>query len=151
MSRLKKNLIILQLCLSFTYLIWLCMQPYAKNTLSQKYTHSLYQMVIEKKELFSTLDEETQKSLVSGYEKVFPQKKLSYLAELKIVFFQKTSPFALGWLFFSIVVSLLLRFDIENGAKIAWILPALVVFYAFFQKHCFRKQSFSFSQRRIYS
>lgn len=58
MSRKKKVLIIVQLCLAFSYLSWILIQPYVKAVISQKSQRALYEMILERKTLFDKLQQE---------------------------------------------------------------------------------------------
>jgi hypothetical protein len=132
MSRKKKIFTIVHLCLAFSYLCWLLIQPYAKDILSKKSEQSLYQMVFEKEARFKLLTAEEQADLIEGY--ALAQKKGSspWIQEIERIFFVETPPFALAWLFFSFVVCLLLLFRIEGAAFSVWLLPVITLTYAYF-------------------
>lgn len=131
MSRLKKILIIIQLCLAFSFLFWLFIQPYVKNYVLKKTEAALYETLFSKNEMFSALDAQTQALLQNGYETINLRKNATFFSQLKFAF-HETHPLAFAWLFFALVVSFLLLFHVKNAPFIAWILPSLVVFYAIF-------------------
>lgn len=131
MSRKKKILIIFHLCFAFSFLTWLLIQPYVKGVVAQKSERALYEALFAHKDFFQELPASEQKLLLEGYAKLGKEKS-AHSESIGHVFFKTTPPFALAWLFFSIVISLFLLFRIEGGALAAWLLPLLVLGYAFF-------------------
>lgn len=133
MSRKKKILIIVHLCLAFAFLIWLLIQPYVQEIISQKSQLALYEMVMEREALFRELPPIDQITLLEGYAAAArKQDKPSLVHEVGRLFFITTPPFALAWLFFSVAISILLLFHIEGAAISAWLLPLIVLGYAYF-------------------
>lgn len=130
MSRKKKIFIISHLCLAFAYLSWLLIQPYVKDVLTKKSEKALYEMVFAREELFQALAQEDQELLRNGY--AHPRQHPSFVQEWGELFFVQTSPFALAWLFFSIVICLLLLFRIEGASLTVWLLPFVTVLYGYF-------------------
>jgi hypothetical protein len=131
MSRRKKIFIICHLCFALSFLVWLLIQPYVREIVSQKSQNAVYEMVTSHS-LFKDLPESEQEGLVSGYDKVKKQNAPSFLHECGRLFFISTPACALAWLFFSLAVSLLLLFQIEGAEKAAWLLPCIVLAYMYF-------------------
>lgn len=132
MSRRKKILTILHLGFAFTFLCWLLIQPYVKEVVTQKSAKALFAQVMEKEALFRGLSSEKQKAIVEGFEQAKKKSKPSFLHEIGHLFFVSTPPFALAWLFFSLAIPLLLLFRIEGAALATWLLPLIVLGYAYF-------------------
>lgn len=131
MSRKKKILVIFHLIFAFTLLSWLIMKPYVKETVSRKSEISLYQMVFEREMLFQNLSQEDQALLIKGFEEAQAKDAPSFTEGLGKAFFVDTSVFALAWIFFSILICLLLLFQIEGAKAVAWLLPLIVMGYAY--------------------
>ncbi len=141
MSRKKKILIICHLCLAFSFLFWLLLQPYVKAIVAYKSQLALYEMVHEKNELFQQLSPSDQRLILEGYSVALQKTVPSFWKALGSHFLSATPPFALAWLFFSILISFLLLFQIEGASKTVWILPMLVVGYAYFQQPILKKET----------
>lgn len=133
MSRTKKILIISHLCLAFAYLFWLLVQPYAKDLMIQKSQLSLYQMVMEKETHFQRLPSGDQLQLIEGYAAAQVKHSPSLFQVVGKQFFVETPPFALAWLFFSLVISILLLLRIDGSAFTTWLLPLIALVYAYSQ------------------
>jgi hypothetical protein len=132
MSRKKKILILCHLSLAFTYFCWLLMQPYIKEMIIQKSELALYETVMKKDSLLRQLPPLDQVILLEGYAEARQNKGPSLLHEVGRLFFIDTPPFALAWLFFSLVICLLLLFRIEGALLSVWLLPFCVIGYAYF-------------------
>ena len=132
MSRKKKVITILHLCFAFSYLSWLLILPYGKAVISQKSELALYEVVLEHSSLFQELSSSDKLALSEGYEKTHNRESPSFLRQVCSLFFLEAPSFALAWLFFSIIICLLLLFQIEGAHKVVWLLPFLVVAYAYF-------------------
>lgn len=132
MSRKKKILIIFHLCFALSYFFWLLIQPYVKEIVSQKSEKALYEMVMARETLFHSLSPEEQLVLTTGYETLQKRPSPSILHEMGRLFFVDTPPFALAWLFFSLLICFLLLFRIEGATKAIWLLPLIVLGYAYF-------------------
>jgi hypothetical protein len=89
-------------------------------------------MVMERKPLFEQLPSEDQAELLLGYERVQQKGSVPWMQEIGEIFFHKTPPFALAWLFFSLLICFLLLFHIEGAAVSVWLLPLIVLGYAYF-------------------
>jgi hypothetical protein len=131
-SRKKKVLIICHLCFAFSYLMWLLIQPAVKEIVSQKSQSALYNLVMEREALVRLLPEEDQFLLAESGELLQNKVSPSLLHDMGRLLFVDTPPFALAWLFFSLAICLLLLLRIEGAAFCAWLLPLLVVGYAYF-------------------
>ncbi len=132
MNSYKKILILFHLCLACSYLCWLLIQPYVKEIVSYKSQIALYEMVHERNELFTQLPDDDRRLIVQGYAEALQHETPSIWKLLGHLFFNETPPFALAWLFFSLAITLLLLFHIEGAALSAWILPFVVLGYAYF-------------------
>ncbi len=132
MSRKKRIFIIIQLIFAFTFLSWLLMKPFVMEVISRKSQISLYEMVMEREALFQALSPEEQAEVKLGYDAVKHSSGTPLLRQVGSLLFVDTSPFVLAWIFFSILICMLLLFHIEGAGAAAWILPALVIGYAYF-------------------
>lgn len=121
LTRKKRVLIILQLIFAFSLLVWVWIKPYTMKVVAKKSQTALYEMVMAREALFNALALDDQKVLTAGYE----QGKSPALSIT-------TSPFVIAWIFFAILVSLLLLFQIEGAIASSWLLPALVLAYGYF-------------------
>src|SRR5262249_43202346 len=119
MSRKKKILVLLQLCMAFTYLCWLILQPYVKEIVSYKSQLALYEMVLEREPLFEQLPAKDKRIIERGYAAAMQRKAPSFWKAFGVGFLTHTPPFALAWLFFSLAIPLLLLFHIEGAARSA--------------------------------
>ncbi len=151
MPKKKKILVIIHLCFACTFLCWLVLQPYLKEVMSQKSLKGLYETVIEKQSCFQELSQSDQEALLSGYAKMKVQKPPSLMGQIGHLFFVTTHPFALAWLFFSLAISVLLLFEIEGAKSSLWLLPLIVVGYAFFlyDKPVSKKESIFPSEKYV--
>lgn len=134
MTRKKKILIILHLCFAFAYLSWLLLKPYVREVVSQKSQIALYEMVLGREALFQQLAPDEQTKIIEGHSAVHHQQGQGMLRKLREVFFVETPPFALAWLFFSLTIGIFLLLRIEGAMSVAWLLPLIVLGYAYFLK-----------------
>ncbi|MCC5832065.1 MAG: hypothetical protein JJU12_03375 [Chlamydiales bacterium] len=125
MSRKKKILIIFHLIFAFSFLTWLVIKPYTMEVVSRKSQRALYEKVLQREELFQNLSIEEQEAIREGYHEVAKRPAAS-------LFKSETPAFGLAWLFFSILICILLLFNIEGARTAVWILPLLVVGYGYF-------------------
>lgn len=132
MSCYKKAFILLHLCLACTYLCWLVILPYVKEIVSYKSHISLYESVLSKRQLLTCLSDEDQRVIQEGYSQMGQHRPASFWNQFGQAFWTETPPFALAWLFFSLVIPILFLFSIEGAALSAWILPCIVVGYGGF-------------------
>lgn len=108
------------------------MKPYVMEVVSRKSQRTLYEMVMEREALFQNLSLQEQELIREGYRKVSEKAGPSLTEKLGRLFFIETPAFALAWIFFSIVLCLLLLFNIEGAKAAVWILPFLVIGYGYF-------------------
>lgn len=121
MPNAKKIFVIIHLIFAFTYLSWLILQPAFKEALFQKSKKALFDEVIGNTTYFEMLPHEEQACLIVGAKKV-----------IKGDFRIQTSILSFGWFLFSLVICLLLLFEIEGASLAIWILPFLVFLQFFF-------------------
>lgn len=121
LTRKKRVLIILQLIFAFSLLVWVWIKPYTMKVVAKKSQTALYEMVMEREALFNALPLDDQLILKEGHK----QGKTPTL-------YISTSPFVIAWIFFAILVSILLLFQIEGAIASSWLLPALVLAYGYF-------------------
>jgi hypothetical protein len=132
MSRKKKIIIIFHLIFAFSFLSWLVMKPYVMEVVSRKSQTSLYEMIIEREALYQNLSIQEQEVIQNGYREMAKKPGSSFTKQLGRLFFAETPSFALAWLFFSVLLCLLLLFNIEGAKMAAWILPILIIGYGYF-------------------
>ena len=111
---------------------WLLIQPYVKEIISKKSQIALYEMVMEREALFQQLPLSDQQLFLEGHSVAKKSGSPSLVKELGRLLFVDTPPFALAWLFFSLAICLLYLFHIEGAAHAAWLLPLIVLGYAYF-------------------
>lgn len=130
MSRKKKIFTLFHFCFALTFFCWLVLQPFVKEVASQKSERALFEMVLERQDLFETLPEYEKSALQEGFLNASHKPKPSMLQHMSGQFFVTTPPFALAWLFFSLAICSLLFFNIEGAARATWLLPLIVICYA---------------------
>lgn len=136
-------LAICHLCFAFTLLFWLLGYPFMKEHYAIKAKMHLYEFIMgshpvndaakqENSTQFSNLPSETKESLLSDYRLLKQQLSRSFLGKtqdaLKIIFIE-ISPFALGWLFFSLLIPVMILLQVKGARSSTWILPLLTFAY----------------------
>lgn len=70
--------------------------------------------------------------LLEGYEKMQRRSHPAFHKEMGNLLSTEIPPFALAWLFFSIALSILFLLQVEGAALCTWLLPLIVIGYAYF-------------------
>lgn len=125
---------IIQLCMAFTLLLSIILQPYLGDLFAIKSQMLYYEAVLhpDHKERFSLLPYAEQKSIQSDYTTLKAKLQLPFSAKVKrsaeLLF--TTSPWMLAWLLFSLVIAIFLLLRIEGAQQVVWLLPLLAALYA---------------------
>jgi len=145
-------LVIIQLCLAFSLLLWQASLPFMGDLYRVRSQMLLYQDVMgiipshqeatsnqlehaeRNAQHFKKLPRSLKTSILQGYEQL--EKQLNYTFSQKMIrlthiFSYETSIFELAWIFFSILISILLLKRMEGANQAIWILPLLAFFYLF--------------------
>lgn len=139
---------IIQLCLAFSFLLWLISQPFMGDLFRVKSQMLVYQDVMginpysnEKTErlernalLFSHLPLAQKENLLEKYaalQKELNQTFFQKMQKLIRIFTIERSPFELAWILLSIFIPVLLLKRVEGAANAAWLLPALALLFLF--------------------
>jgi hypothetical protein len=137
-----KTLVILQLCLVFSVVMWTITGPFMGNYFTTKSSQLLYKAVIgmsdgDPKEVrtaqfFAALPEEQRDRIADGYQRLQEQPDRNFWAksrEAAAALFYHLPSFTQAWVFFSFVICLMLLLRIEGAAKAAWVLPLVALAY----------------------
>lgn len=125
---------IIQLCMAFTLLLTIILQPYLGDLFAVKSQVLYYEVVLQQDyaEHFSSLPAEERERIESNYETLKSKLHLPLVAKLQrsIELIMNTSPWKLAWLFFSLVLAVFLLLRIEGTVQVIWLLPLLATLYA---------------------
>lgn len=141
---------IIQLCIAFSYFLWIASQPFLGDLFAIRSEMALFETLFgtrtelnvkEKEKLerhrdrFASLPQDHRHAIESHYQvlqeknNTSPGKKLQSMVFLII----GAPPFALALLLFSIAIPLLLLLRVEGAAHACWLLP-LWVFFAVLER-----------------
>lgn len=139
---------IIHLCLVFTLMAWWFGQPFMGELFTNKSKMLLLQQVIgmsnnnDNPELqalfyrnqnrFHSLSPSDQELLLDKYEVLRKASETSFLTKLKQIVelaLFKIPPFELAWIFFSLVLSIFLLFQVEGVQQAIWLLPLITGLY----------------------
>lgn len=146
---------ILQLCLVFTFVLYLASYPFLGQLYEHKSKTLLYRTVLgdsslvtsfeslqtqqyrdqlqRNEELFQQLPEAERVEITSQYEKIRTRGEKSFLTKLGKsihIFLFELPIFELAWIILSIVIPILLLLKIEGAALSACLLPVIALCYA---------------------
>ena len=147
---------ILQLCVAFTLVFWTCSLPFMGDLFTYKSKMLLYQDVMGDSALLQKLDAAKAEQLKSklernserfkqlprhqrlkileGYNSVQKLASASFFEKLQksaLIFLFGLPPIELAWLILAVAISILLLLKIEGASHAAWLLPIIVLAYAF--------------------
>lgn len=126
MPRKKRVLIIIHLCLAFTYLFWIVLHPILKEVVMKKSEAVLFENVIGNAALFATLEPSVQEEIQGGHERLKQEHHGTYFENFSV------SLFGLIWMISSIMLAIFMLFRIEGAAPACWLLPMIVLAYGYF-------------------
>jgi hypothetical protein len=146
MSKTIRLFAILQLCFAFSLILWVLAQPF---TVEHFNTHSsllLYQTATGKgdrfvsadklarhAQRFAQLEPVRQERILNAYadlEKRAQRPFLSSVGDALSALLWDLPAFALAWILFSVVISVLLLLDVEGATQAVWLLPLITFCYA---------------------
>lgn len=133
MKRSTKIVVIAHLCLAFSYVFWLLLQPTIHGYALRKSEESLFQGIFEREALFSALPNQEQLALIEGYQAFQERPSPAYFHELRLLISRPATLFALTWCAFSLLVCLLFILHHDIGSKAVWLLPLIVLGYGAMQ------------------
>jgi hypothetical protein len=130
-----RGLCILQFCIVFTLLAWICSYPFMGELLTIKSKTLLLKEVMgiqddsdvnevhtqrltKNKERFSQLPMNEQERIIERYKRMF------------IILFLEISRFELLWIILGIVIPVLLLLKVEGARQVVWLLPLLTLAFA---------------------
>ncbi len=128
LSRRTKLVVIIHLCFAFTYLSYLLLKPLLDDIFATKGKLDLIESVFQEKDLFSALPESSSQEIIQAARKIETQKR-HYLSSLTHLLSKECSTICLGWLFFSVAISLALIFCLNGAKESAYLLPLLILIY----------------------
>lgn len=140
----QRIIVIIQLCLVFSLSLWLGGYPFMGEHFAIKSKLAPFSFVMGLPESpnkenaasnavrFSSLSLEKQAKIKSDYHTLQKKTTRSFISKvedsLEILLFD-ISPFALAWIFFSAVISIMILRKQEGARQAAWILPLIVLAY----------------------
>lgn len=163
----ERVLAIINLCLTFTLLIWCLANPFLSKYFDIKSKTLLYQFVIGESKSFENIDKnknvlqsslaernyqkfkdlpfEKQKNLLNEFKNLHTPLQLNFFEKCAVAIrhlIEEVPPLKLSWIFFSIVITILALKKVEGAKEVIWILPAIAICYLI---------SISFNQNEINS
>lgn len=141
-------MVIIQLSLAFSTLLWLVSQPFLGDLFRIKSQMLIYQdvmgislseeRIVEQNRLKRNAEKyanlpSVNKELIQKKYKAL-QEKLSLSASEKLenllhLFIHKTSPFEIAWIILSVLISILILKKNEGAHHASWMLPGLALFF----------------------
>jgi hypothetical protein len=145
----QRLMAILQLCLAFSLILWSLSQPFMGEYFTIRSRLLLYDYVMgssdilknregqevkleHNREWFEQLDPQIKDPLMKHYQEIqtYGQRPTWFKIGQGFEYLLREVPlFEQGWLFLSIVVSVLILLKIEGAKEAAWLLPLLVLAY----------------------
>lgn len=128
-------LVILQLCLAFTLLIFYAGYPFLAEIFEIKSKLIVYESVTTKSDpeisaLFSSLPLESQGIIAKNGQCLYEMlgRPFSHkLCDALRILLWEIPPFERAWLLFAIVISILLLLRFEGASRAVWLLPLIVI------------------------
>lgn len=129
---MPRVLVIIHLCLVFTYTCYLLLRPLTDSWLLKKTKITLIDSVIANHNYFSALPLEEQHDIKNQLQDIQNIKEKTYISSLWNFISHKCSTFCLGWLFFSLIICISYLLNKEKIEVGFWILPIITLFYGIF-------------------
>ena len=149
MSKWQRFLVIIQLCLAFSLILWYVFQPFMGEYFSLRSRLLLYEYVLGNSEIFKNqIDKENKvKRNAQRYQKLKPNQKetiqkdyqtlqnyaqrpmLTKIQDGVNLLFRYIPPFQLAWLFFGVVIGIMLLLHKPAAKQAAWLLPLIALVY----------------------
>ncbi len=146
---LQRLMVILQLCLAFSLMLWYLIQPFMGEYFVLRSRMLLYEYVMGTSEIlkgrpgqedklvrqsqrFEQLPEARRQMLEWDYQMIKNYAQRPAWQKIKDglrILIQDIPPFEQAWIFFSIVIGILILLKIEGAKQAAWLLPLIVLAY----------------------
>jgi len=126
--------VIIHLCIAFSALLFVLSYPFMGQLFETKSDRLLYESVINKEPLFTTLSVEKQLTIQEKYQSTSEQMQIPFSVKLKRSFHLlliQMPPFQKAWIFFSILLPILMLLKIEGAATASWLLPVITIAFVF--------------------
>lgn len=146
MTKLQRLLAIVQLCITFTLILWYLFQPFMGEYYALKSRLILMEFVMGIPNVHSQLSEvqleANQKRFIQlkeaqqvskDYQEIHQYASRPALTKISdgiSLLFREISLFELSWLFFATLVSILLLKETPGAREVVWILPLLALLFA---------------------
>ncbi|TXI39309.1 MAG: hypothetical protein E6Q59_05165 [Nitrosomonas sp.] len=137
-----KIVVILQLCLVFSVLMWTLAGPFSAEYFTTQSSRLMHQAVIGNVdgdakqqrifELFAKLSAEQQMEILDSYQKMQQRSDKGFWVrsgEAVAALLIHLPPFTQAWIFFSLCICIMLLLRIEGAALAAWLLPLIALVY----------------------
>jgi len=146
-SPLQRLMIITQLCLAFSLMMWYIVQPFMGEYFNLRSRMLLYEYVMGTSSVlkeqspqklerlaqrFSQLSQLEQQQIKENYQQIEAYAQRPGLQKIKDGLnrlFQQVPPFEQAWIFFSITIAILILLKREGAKQAAWLLPLIVTAY----------------------
>lgn len=149
MSKWQRFLVIIQLCLAFSLVLWYVFQPFMGEYFSLRSRLLLYEYVFGNSEIFknqadkeSKLERNAQRyqqlkssqkeTIEKDYQALQNYSQRPALTKIQDginLLFRYIPPFQLAWLFFVIIIGIMLLLQKPAAKQAAWILPLIALAY----------------------
>ncbi|MDP1880845.1 MAG: hypothetical protein Q8K60_07885 [Parachlamydiaceae bacterium] len=137
LSYYKRIFAIIQLCLSFSLMIWCLFQPFVGEYFNLKTRMLPYEYVLGAQKtngnnvlLFQNMNENDRELMKTDYHKILKYSQRSFFKKIYdgIIYFAfEVPPFELAWIFFSIVIAILILLQKEGSKSLSWLLPIIAI------------------------
>lgn len=137
-----KIVVILQLCLVFSVLMWTLAGPFSAEYFATQSSRLMHKAVMgdingdakqeRLAELFGQLPEEQQAEILDSYQKLQGRADKGFwvrTGEAIAALLVYLPSFTQAWIFFSLCISVMLLLRIEGAAVAAWLLPLIAIVY----------------------
>lgn len=130
LKRFSKLIVMIHFCLAFMFFAYLTLRPILNEWFERKGGVALLETTMHEVDLFEAIPQEEQTMINEGHQELQAGRPHpSYFLSLYHYIAHETSPLALGWLLFSLLICFLLLFAIQGGQTAVWLLPVIVLGY----------------------
>lgn len=137
-----KILVILQLCLVFSVLMWTLAGPFSAEYFATQSSRLMHKAVIgdgagdgkqeRLAQRFAALPQEQQQGILDSYDRLQKRSEKGFWVrsgEAMSALLIYLPPFTQAWIFFSLVICIMLLLRIEGAVMAAWLLPLIALAY----------------------
>lgn len=120
---------IIQLCLSFSALLWFLSTPFLEELFDQKSNRLLFEKITQNKD-FDQLPQATKALLQTGYDKMSAESHRPFRDKiLDSLNFSKLPMYELAWIILAILIPILVLKKVEGAKEAVWLLPLITLGY----------------------